>query len=145
MTDKTDPLGEMQRAWAKQQQELLNNWVGTLKTSQNDSLRATWRKAVDVMEQQFESALEAQEGSLLKSIASLESIEGVPEAVETHVDQLKTSIGRWAEMQREIWRVWFEMVREAAPAPKTPADAMMESWEAMAKRTMAIQKKWMSD
>ena len=145
MTDKNDPFAEMQQAWVTQQQKLLNDWVGTLKTTQSDSLRATWRTAVDVMEQQVESALKAQQESLMKGVANLESVDGVPEAAAAHVDQLKTTIGRWAEMQTEIWNVWFELVREAAPAPKTPADALMESWEDMAKRTMDIQRKWMSD
>lgn len=145
MTDKIDPFAEMQRAWVTQQQEMLNNWVGTLKNTKNDSLRASWRKAVDVMEQQVQSALTAQQDSLMKGVANVESIDGLPEAAEQHVDQLKTTIGRWAKMQTEIWHVWFELVREAAPAPKTPADSLMESWEDMAKRTMDIQRKWMSD
>lgn len=144
MTENTDQFAEMQRAWVAQQQELLNDWLGTLKSSQGDSLRATWRKAADVMEQQMASALQAQEESLMKTVANLEEVDGVPEAVATHVEQLRTTIGRWAEVQREIWRVWFEMVREAAPAPKTPVETMVESWEEMAKRTMAIQQKWLS-
>lgn len=144
MTDKTDQFTEMQRAWVAQQQQLLNDWLGSLKTSQPDSLRANWRKAADVMAQQVESALQAQEKSLMNSVANLEGIEGVPEAVATHVEQLKTTIGSWADVQRDIWKVWFDMLREAAPAAKTPADAMVESWEELAKRTMDIQKKWLS-
>lgn len=144
MTEKTDAFAEMQRAWVTQQQELLNNWLGSIKSSPNDSLRANWRKAADVMEQQVSSALEAQQKSLMACVTNLERVEGAPEAVAENVAQLKTTIGRWAEVQKDIWRVWFEMAREAAPAPKTPTDAVMESWEDMVKRTMSIQQKWLS-
>ena len=144
MTEKTDAFTEMQRAWAAQQQELLNDWLGSIKNSQNDSIRANWRKAADVMEQQVSSALAAQEKALMTCVANLESVEGAPEAMAENVEQLKTSLGRWTEVQRETLRVWFDFVREAAPAPKTPTDAAMESWEDMVKRTISMQQKWLS-
>lgn len=144
MTDKTDAFTEMQRAWVAQQQDLLNDWLGSLKNSQNDSFRANWRKAADVMEQQVSSALEAQQKALLTCVTNLESVEGAPEAVTENVEQLKTSLERWTEVQRETWRVWFDFVRTAAPAPKTPKDAAMETWEDMIKQTMSIQQKWLS-
>ena len=140
MSEWSDQFAELQRSWVTQQQKMLSDWLGAVKASPDDSLRAQWRQAADVMEQQVSSALAAQEQSLMACVANMEKVDGASEAVS----QLKTTIERWTEVQRDTWRVWFDMLRKAAPTPKTPGEAMMQSWEEMVKQTMAIQEKWLS-
>lgn len=144
MSDYSEQFSELQKSWVAQQQKMLGDWLGSLKDSQDNSARASWRQVTDVMEQQVVSALDAQKTSLLSCVANMEGIEGAPEAMSSVVVQLKSGIEQWADVQQEMWRVWFDTLRNAAPAPATPADALMESWEDMVKRTMSIQAKWLA-
>lgn len=143
MSDMTEKFAEIQRAWVAQQQEMLDSWLGTLKGSRQDSLRAGWRKAAEVMEAQVNSALAAQTESLMACVASMENLEGTPEPVAQAVEQLKSTVESWTGMQREIWHIWFDMLRKSAPPPETPAEAVLESWEELVRHTMSIQEKWL--
>lgn len=144
MTEWSDQITELQRNWVEQQQELLNGWLDSMKSAGGSSLRASWRKAADVMEQQVTSALDAQKQSLLSFVENMENIENAPDGLTLAVNQLEENIEQWAEVQRGIWKVWFDTLRSTAPAPQTPGEALMENWEDMVKRTMSIQEEWLS-
>lgn len=145
MSDWPDQITEFQRNWVEQQQKLLSEWLDSLKSAGGgDSPRATWRKAADVMEQQVDSALDAQKRSLMAFAENIENMEGVPESFSQSVKQLEEGIEQWADVQHRMWRVWFDMLRTGTPAPQSPGEAMMENWEDMVKRTMAVQDEWLS-
>lgn len=144
MSEWADQITEFQRNWVEQQQKLLSDWLESMKAAGGDSPRANWRKTADVMEQQVDSALDAQKRSLLAFAENLEGVEGAPEAFNQAVKQLEDGIDQWAEVQQRMWHVWFEMLRATAPAPQTPGEAMMEGWEDMVKRTMAVQQEWLT-
>lgn len=145
MSEWSNQITELQRSWVEQQQKLLSDWLGSMKSTSGDSSRANWRKATDVMEQQVDSALKVRKRSLMVFAENMEKVEGAPEAFTEAVKQLEQSLEQWAEIQHRIWGVWFDMVRATVPAPQTPGEAMMESWEEMVKRTMAIQEQWLSN
>jgi len=144
MSDWPDQISEFQRNWVEQQQKLLSDWLESMQGAGGDSARASWRKAADVMEQQVESALDAQKRSLAAFAENMENVEGAPDTFGDAVKQLEDGIEQWAEVQQRMWRVWFDMLRAAAPMPQTPAEAMMDSWEDMVKRTMSVQEEWLS-
>lgn len=139
MLEWSDQLTEFQYNWVEQQQKLLSDWLDSMKSAGGDSTRASWRKAADIMEQQVDSTLAAQKRSLLFFAENLEDVEGSPEAFNQALKQLEEGIDQWAEVQHRMWRVWFDMLRSTAPAPQTPGEAMMESWEDTVKQTMAVQ------
>lgn len=144
MSDWPDQITEFQRNWVEQQQKLLSDWLDSLKSTGGDSPRASWRKAADVMEQQIDSALDAQKQSLRAFAENLEKVEGAPETFTQGVKQLEEGIEQWADVQHQMWRVWFDMLRANSPTPQTPGETAMESWEDMVKQTMAVQEEWLS-
>jgi len=144
MTQWSDQIAEFQRNWVTQQQKLLQDWLSSMKSAGADSPRAGWRQAADVMEQQVDSALDAQKRSLLTIAENLEEFDNAPEAFTEAMKQLEQGIEEWTEVQHRMWHVWFDMIRSTAPTPQTPGEAMMESWEDMVKQTMSIQEEWLS-
>jgi hypothetical protein len=144
MTKWPDQITEFQRNWVQQQQQLLNGWLDSMRSGGSDSLRATWRKASDVMEQQVNSALDAQRRSLLAFTENMANAEGAPEGFNQAAKQMEEGIERWAEVQRDMWKVWFDTLRDSAPEPQTPGEVLMKNWEDMVKRTTSIQEEWLS-
>lgn len=144
MTDWSDQIAEFQRSWVQQQQKLMTDWLESMKSAGGGASAPDWRQAADVMEQQVNSALDAQKRSLRAVAEKMESVEGAPNELNQAVKQLEDGIERWAEVQQEMWQVWFDMLREASPKPQSPGETMMKSWEDMAKRTMSIQQQWLS-
>lgn len=145
MSDWSDQITQMHRNWVEQQQQFMNDWLASMKQAGAGTPRAEWRHAADVMEQQVTSALDAQKKSLLAVAGNMENMESAPDEFKQAVKQMEEGLERWTEVQREMWKVWFDLLRDASPAPKTPAETMMESWEDMVKKTMSIQEQWLSN
>lgn len=144
MTEWTDQITELQRNWVEQQQKLLGGWLDSMRGAGSNPLRASWRKAADVMEQQVTSALDAQKQSMLSLVENMENIENPPDGLTLAIKQLEENVERWSDMQNGIWKVWFDALRDTAPAPQTPGEVLMENWEDMVKRTMSLQEEWLS-
>jgi len=143
MADWTEQITELQRSWVTQQQQVMQDWLGSLKNMGDSSLRASWRKAADLMEDQVKSALDAQTRSLLACVQNLGAVDGLPDEASQALTQTKSNIERWAAVQGDIWKIWFDAMRETAPAPQTPGEVLMEQWEDLVKKTVSIQNKWL--
>ena len=74
----------------------------------------------------------------------MENVSGAPEGFTQAVKELEDGIEKWAEVQQGIWKVWFDTMRQASPAPQTPGEALMENWQDMVKRTISLQEQWLS-
>jgi len=145
MADWSDQMGEFQRDWVRQQQQLMTDWLDSMKSIGGSSAKPDWRQAADIMEQQVDSALDAQKRSLRAVAEQMAAVEGAPREIRDAVKQLEDGIERWAEIQRDVWRVWFDMLRDASPKPEKPGETMLKSWEDMAKQTLSIQEQWLSN
>lgn len=144
MSEWSDQIAEFQRTWVQQQQKMMTDWLESLNGQGADVSPAGWRKAVDVMEKQVTSALDAQKRSLTAVTENLEGVEGAPEAFTQAMNQLEKGIEQWADVQRRLWAVWFDMLKSTAPVPKTPGETMVENWQDMVKQSMEIQEQWLS-
>jgi hypothetical protein len=145
MAEWPSQIAEFQRTWVEQQQKMMSEWMDSLKNASNDASPASWRKAADVMEKQVNSALDSQKQSLMAIAGNVENIEGVPDAFTQTINQLEKGIELWADVQRRLWKVWFDMLRATSPVPQTPGEAMMENWQEMVRKTMSIQEQWLSN
>jgi len=145
MSEWPEQIAEFQRTWVNQQQKMMTDWLESLQSPGADASPATWRKATDVMEKQVTSALDAQKQSLMAFAEKVEGVEGAPEAFTQAMTQLEEGIELWADVQRRLWKVWFDMLRATVPVPQTPGDAMLENWQDMVKQSMSIQEQWLSN
>lgn len=144
MSNWSDQIAEFQRNWVEQQQKLMTEWLESMKGAGGGASGPDWGKAVDVMEQQVNSAFDAQKRSLRAVAGNMDKVEGAPKELGQAVKQLEEGIERWTEVQQNMWQVWFDMLRDAA-SPQRPGDAMLKNWEDMAQRTMSIQEQWLSN
>jgi hypothetical protein len=145
MLKGTDQLAEFQRQWVEQQQQLLNNWLASLQSGGRGTAQNNWRTALDIIEQQINSALDAQKRSLVALIESAERVAGMPEPMAQGLHQLEEGIDRWNDVQRQLWQVWFDTLRAtSAPVPQTPGEMMFRNWQEMADRARSIQEQWLS-
>ena len=138
-------ITELQRQWVEQQQQLLNDWLGTLQNAGGSATPNAWREAIDVIEQQVNNALDAQKQSLKALVENTAHVEGVPEPITHLVHQLEDGIELWSDVQLRLWQVWFDMLRTSAPAPQTPAESLISNWQDMAQQAMSIQEQWLSN
>jgi len=145
MPEWTDQITEFQQAWVKQQQQLLSDWLGSLQQAGAGAPPDVWRQAVDIMEQQVNSALDAQKRSLKALAENAGQAEGTPESFAQWSRQLEEGIEEWTGMQHKLWQVWFDMFRSAAPREETPAEALLKNWQDMAQRAASLQEQWLSD
>lgn len=145
MSEWPDQIAEFQRNWVQQQQKMLTDWLETLQSAGTAAPDNVWQQAVDVMEQQVNSALETQKRSLISLAENAENIEGAPEAVKQWAQQQEEGIKRWTDVQQQLWQVWFDMLRSGTPVAQTPGEAMMKNWQDMARRAMSVQEEWLSN
>lgn len=143
MSGWPEQLTEYQRAWVEQQQKLMSDWLKNLQSAGQGT--DVWQQMIDVMEQQVNSALEAQKNSLLSLARNAEQTEGMPDAFSQYVQQMEKSVEVWADMQQQVWQNWFEMLKSAAPVSQTPGESLVKNWQDMAQRAMSMQEDWLSN
>lgn len=143
MSGWPEQLNEYQRAWVEQQQKLMSDWLNNLQSAGQPA--DIWRQMIDIMEQQVNSALDAQKNSLLTLAKNAEQTEGMPDNLSQGIQQMEQGIETWAEMQQQIWQNWFETLRMAAPVSRTPGETLLKNWQDVAQRAMSMQEDWLSN
>jgi len=145
MTDWTQQIADFQRSCLEQQQQMLSGWFGTLQKAGNGAPNNVWRQALDSLEQQVNGALDTQHQSFKALLKTIEQA-GNGSAELAHWErQAEAGMSFWNNMQHQLWRTWFEMLRDAAPARQEPAELLTQNWQKMMQQTMAMQEQWLSN
>jgi len=145
MANWSDQLSGLQLQWVEQQQELLNNWLKTLNKVGSVSSPTPWQQAIDILEKQVNSTLDAQKQSLMTLAENSEEAEGVPEQMVPWFQQIEEGIDLWNDMQHQLWRVWFDMLRTAPPVDEQPGETLLKNWQEFTNKAMEIQEQWLSN
>ena len=146
MSEWPNQISELQRKWMEQQQQLLNNWLSSLQSTGASTPPNVWQEAIDLLELQVNSALEAQKQSLKAVAENAKHAEGVPEPLTQWCHQVEAGIDMWNDMQQRLWQVWFDTLRTtAAPTVKSPGETLVKNWQDMANRARSIQEQWLSN
>lgn len=145
MTDWAEQITEFQRAWLEQQQQLLSGWVGNLQNVAGTSTpQNAWQQTIDAMEQQVNSVLDTQQQSLVALVKTIEQTGNASVGSHRWENQAEEGIELWIDTQHRLWKVWFEMLRNASPATKTPGEALAKNWQDLVDRAVDIQEQWLS-
>lgn len=144
MTNWSDQISGLQLKWVEQQQDLLNNWLKTLHQVGSASTPTPWQQAIDVLEKQVNSTLDAQKQSLMTLAKNSEQAEGMPEQMLPWLQQMEEGIDLWNDMQHELWHTWFDMLRTTSPIEEQPGDVLLKNWQEFTNRAMEIQEQWVS-
>lgn len=144
MAEWTDQIAEMQQKWVDQQRKLMTEWLESMKSGAVGMQPPDWRQAADLMEQQVTSALDTQQRSLQAMIGNMRNMEGAPKELAQAAKQMEEGVERWTGVQNQMWKVWFDTLRDASSSAKSPGESMKQNWEDAIKRTMSIQEQWLS-
>lgn len=146
MPEWDQQISEFQRNWMKQQQALLGDWLGNLQNTGAENPANMWQQAVAMMEQQVNSVLDVQKKSLLSLAENSRHVQGVPDAFSQWVAQLESGLESWTEVQRQLWKVWFDLLRSNAPAAaQTPGETLVKNWQDMARQAISVQEQWFAN
>jgi hypothetical protein len=146
MSEWPNQISELQGKWVEQQQKLLTDWLASMKSAGGSTPPNVWREAIDILEQQVNSALDAQKQSLKVLAENAKHVEGAPEPLTQWCHQLEAGMEMWNDMQQRLWQVWFDTLRTtAAPAVQSPGETLVRNWQEMAQRAKSIQEQWLSN
>jgi len=144
MTDWTDQITEFQRKWTEQHQKLMSNWFDMLQQASVASTHASWKQAVDLMEQQVNTVLDNEQKSLKTLVEHAQDIENTPRELGEWERQIEQGIDTWTDLQQRVWRLWFDMLRNTVPHEQT-STTLARRWGETVQSFMEMQEQWLSD
>lgn len=144
MTDWSDQITEFQRSCMEQQQHLLAGWFGTLQKAGRNTPQNVWRQAIDTLEQQVNGALDTQQVSFQALLKTVEQAGNASPEITQWEHQAAAGISFWMSMQKQLWKTWFDMLRNATPAKQEPGGMPTQNWQDLVQQAVNMQQQWLS-
>ncbi len=150
--------------WAKQTEEMFNNWQETQQTiwqnwlglfQMNDisaQSQELWQKMLDAWQKSVEQTLTAQNESFTLWLEEAAKLEELPESTKRFIAQGQQMAQQWQTTQTEMWQNWFDMFGKSEisflnlPGQKEAQKAYhnwQEAMQQMAESQMNWMKNWM--
>jgi hypothetical protein len=98
--------------WAESQQKLLTAWLDTLRKFGGAPTLELWKATVDAWQDAVKQTLDAQTAWTHEWINVLSNAKGTPEELQGLVRQGREQLQQWTEAERDLWKNWFNIVRE---------------------------------
>jgi hypothetical protein len=144
MADWSDQITGFQRTCMEQQQQLLSGWFGVLQSAGTNTPQHVWNEAIDALEKQVNGALDTQQLSFHALLNTVEQADNSSLEIKQWEHKAAAGIGLWTDMQHQLWKTWFDMLRKASPAKKDPGEMLTQNWQDMVQQTMEMQQLWLS-
>jgi hypothetical protein len=150
MSDKN--TGEnLMKTWAEAQQQLLTNWLDTVRKFGGAPTLELWTKTVDAWQAAVKETLDARAQWTHDWTEMLANAKGTPEELRELSRQGREQLQHWADAERELWKGWFNVVREInfRPEPGAGAQAgkdLVQLWQDSAQKMIdaqaALVRRW---
>lgn len=138
-------MTDFQRTWLEQQQQLVSGWLGTLQSAAGAGAPQTaWRQTIDANEEQINSVLDTQQKLLTALVKTAENAGTASLESNQWEHQAEEGIELWIDLQHRLWKVWFEMLRNASPVQQTPGQLLTKNWQDIVQRAVEFQEQCMS-
>lgn len=144
MADWTDQITQFQRSCMEQQQKMLAGWFGNLQKTGTNTPKNVWRQAIDTLEQQVHGVLETQQQSFKALLKTIDQSGNASPEITQWEQQATAGMSFWMNMQQQLWKTWFDILRNASPAPREPGEVLAQNWQDMVQQAMAMQQQWLS-
>src|ERR1700756_2683141 len=108
----TNTQDNLFKTWAEAQQQLLTDWIETMRKLGGTPTLELWRKTVDTWQTSVRGTLDAQSEWTDQWAEQLTDARGTPEELRELARQGREQLQRWAEAERDLWQRWFTVVRE---------------------------------
>lgn len=130
-------VNKMMDAWSDTQHKLWETWVDTLEQMGQAPTPELWRETIGAWEKTLE---ETQESQLAASLMWADSLLARDDAGPYAADWARRSmrlVQTWNEAQMELWRNWFDTLREASPGtlPASGED-IIKAWQDSAREAV---------
>lgn len=118
MSDK-NANDSLLKNWAESQQKLLTDWLETLRKFGGTPTMELWKTTVDAWQNSVKETLDAQTEWTHQWIEVLTNAKGTPEELQGLVRQGREQMQQWTEAERDLWKSWFNIVREINFKPES--------------------------
>src|SRR6266566_6066533 len=120
--------------WGEMQQNLLTDWLDTLRSLGGTPTLELWRKTVDTWQSSVKETIDARAEWTKQWTETLAKAKGTPEELREMVREGREQLQHWAEAERDLWKGWFDVAREInfRPEPGTGAQAgkdLLQLWQ----------------
>lgn len=132
------------KTWAETQQELLTNWLDTIRSFSGTPTLELWTKTVDAWQASVKETLDVQARWTHQWIDALENAKGTPEELRELAREGQEQLQQWVQAERELWQGWFNVVREInfrpEPGARTQAGSdLLQLWQDNAHKMIDAQ------
>jgi len=141
------------KTWAETQQQLLTNWLETVRSSGGTPNLELWTKTVEAWQASVKETLDAQAEWTREWTEALAKAKGTPEELQDLARQGREMLQRWTDAERQLWQGWFNIVKEInfRVEPGTGAQAgrdLIQFWQDSAHKMIdtqaALVRQWTS-
>ena len=122
------------KTWSETQQKLLNDWLDTLRKLGGTPTLELWRQTVDTWQNSVKETVDARAEYTRQFTETLAKAKGTPEEFRELAREGREQLQHWTEVERDLWKGWFNMAREInfRPEPGTGAQAgkdLVQLWQ----------------
>lgn len=113
------------KIWSEAQQKLLSDWLATVRKLGGNSALELWSKTVDAWQSAVKETADARAEWTRQWTEKLASAKGTPEEMRDLARQGQEELQHWAEAERDLWKGWFNIVRNIDFKPEQGAGAQL--------------------
>jgi hypothetical protein len=145
MSDKKTNTGEsMLQTWSETQQNLLTDWLETLRKLGGKPALELWAQTVDTWQSAVKDTVDTRAEFTRQLIETLANAKGTPEELRELTRKEREQVQHWAEAERELWQGWFNIVRDINFRPEPGAAAqggrdIVQLWQESAHKMIDAQ------
>src|SRR2546429_8815450 len=152
MSDKKTNTGEsMLQTWSETQQNLLTDWLDSMRKLGGKPALELWAQTVDTWQSAGKETVDTRAESTRQLIETLANAKGTPEELRELARKEQEQVQHWTEAERELWQSWFNIVRHLnfRPEPGAGAQAgrdLVQLWQDSARKMIdaqaALVRRW---
>jgi hypothetical protein len=145
--DASQPSEQLFRTWAQSQQQLLTNWLDTVRSLGGSPGSQVWGKTMETWQTAVQQTLDAQAQWTREWSETLLTTPGIPEDLRERVRQGQQELQRWTDAQRQLWQSWFDMIKgvglgEASTTGAQTGQNLAQIWTETAQKMIDAQSQW---
>ena len=142
--DESRPGANLIKTWADTQQQQLTNWFDTMRGLGGMPSLATWHQTVEAWQKSVQETLDVQAEWTRNWTEALASAKGNPEKLRGLFEQGQEQLQRWIDTERQIWQVWFDIVKDIKFAMKPGCGAqagenLVQVWQDAVSKMIDMQ------
>src|SRR6266516_181395 len=132
--DESTSSANLIKMWADTQQQLLTNWLDTMRRLGGTPGLEVWRQTVEAWHKSVQETLDAQAEWTRNWTETLATAKGTPEELGGLIQQGREQLQRWIDSERQLWQSWFDIVKDTnfAVEPGTGVQAgknLVQVWQ----------------